>query len=167
MKGIASNNRKQWNFLGQTASSRCAGFPTFQELTSSRSSLCAVHISVRPGTHGMWSFWLMGWVKKSLHLGWTVYCWLWRAFWKLITSCHVWLNMKPASVLKVLACSWISIASFTIQSTYVASKLTTAEKLSGTCHSAPSNIGRQKFENSLGPLRISMYQKDGLAHFWC
>jgi len=48
---------------------------------------------------------------------------------------------------------------------YVASKLITAEKLWGTCHSAPSNIGWQKFKNRLGPLRISTYQEDRIAHF--
>ena len=31
----------QWNFLGQSAVSRCEGFPTFRELTPSSSSGCA------------------------------------------------------------------------------------------------------------------------------
>lgn len=96
--------RIQWNFLKQTAASRCDGFPMFWGLTSSPPSgcaggclvepnwwlgvlPCAVYISVHRAWYGMWPLWLVGGVKRLLHLARAAYCWLWRMF----PSTNYWL----------------------------------------------------------------------------
>jgi hypothetical protein len=126
--------RIQWNFLAYTADSECENFPTFRDLTPSPSSGCcwwfgntktddwvsSSTLRLGRSRDGKRSLWLVGEVKRSLHLVWAVYFWLWQTvISKLITVCHVRLNIKPASQLTCSLCSLISSASFKILSIYV------------------------------------------------